>query len=104
MKPINEMSLNECVEALRLYAENIETPYTEMHQLANRIEELTRWIPVGEETIPDGKLLRVKIKNPDVETFGFYDKELGKWGCAVPGAEVTHYQSMTFPDTITQTN
>jgi hypothetical protein len=103
MKPISEMTLAECIEALK----EMETPDIRRgwnRQLANRIEELTRWIPVGEETIPDGKLLRVKIKNPDVETFGFYDKELGKWGCGVYGAEVTHYQSMTFPDTITQTN
>jgi hypothetical protein len=97
MKPISEMTLAECIEALK----EMETPDIRRgwnRQLANRIEELTRWIPVGEETIPDGKLLRVKIKNPDVETFGFYDKELGKWGCGVYGAEVTHYQAMTFPE------
>ena len=62
------------------------------------LHELTRWIPVGEETIPDGKLLRVKIKNPEIETFGTYYNELRKWMCAVYGAEVTHYQTMTFPE------
>ena len=48
MKPISEMNLAECLEALHLYALNAETPYTEMHQLADRIHDLTRWIPVSE--------------------------------------------------------
>ena len=97
-----DWKVRELTEALRRSEANAAKDRAYIEQLRLELDK-HRWISVGEETIPDGKLLRVKIKNFDVETFGFYDKELGKWRCAVPGAEVTHYQSMTFPDTITQT-
>jgi hypothetical protein len=97
MKPISEMTVRECLTAIR------SGDYLNRHHLADRIEQLTRWIPVGEGTIPDGKILRVKINNPEVELFGFYDKELREWRCNKYGVEVTHYQSMTFPDTKNET-
>lgn len=44
MKPINEYGLQECLEALR-------TGSWEISRIADRIHELTRWIPV-EERLP----------------------------------------------------
>ena len=101
-KQIKDMNLAECIGEMRdeelFYMTPAHFYSSYVKQLADRIHQLTRWIPVGEETIPDGKLLRVKIKNPEIETFGTYYNELGKWMCAVYGAEVTHYQTMTFPE------
>ena len=57
MKPINEMNLAECLEFLREYG--YDFILTEgNHELADRIAELTRWIPVGERmpTEADGDM------------------------------------------------
>ena len=98
MKQIKDMNLAELAD----YFDKVYTVSgAQLEDCADRLRELhnlTRWIPVGEETIPDGKLLRVKIKHPEIETFGTYYNVLGKWRCAVYGSEVTHYQAMTFPE------
>ena len=47
MKPINEMNLSECLVAIR-ELENHEIRMGWHGQLADRIHELTRWIPVSE--------------------------------------------------------
>jgi hypothetical protein len=47
MKPINEYTLQECLDAMkRIDADLLEYGYHEA--LSDRIEELTRWIPVAE--------------------------------------------------------
>ena len=48
MKPINEMSLQECLEALRNTDEGYRHTKSAIIAIANRIHELTRWIPVSE--------------------------------------------------------
>lgn len=42
MKPINEMSLQECLAEIR------QGNYLDRHELAGRIESLSRWISVDE--------------------------------------------------------
>jgi hypothetical protein len=42
MKPINEMNLQECLGSIR------KGNYLGRHELADRIEELNRWISVDE--------------------------------------------------------
>jgi hypothetical protein len=55
MKPVNEMSLQECLEALRddewSWTGSRELTGIRLAQVADRIHELTRWIPV-EEGLP----------------------------------------------------
>lgn len=47
MKPINEYTLNECLESLMdITAFDLENAFNE--RLAQRIHYLTRWIPVSE--------------------------------------------------------
>lgn len=97
MKEIKDMNLAELAD----YFDKVYTVSgAQLEDCADRLRELynlTRWIQVGEETIPEGIILRVKIKNPKIETFGFYDRDLEEWRCAQYGAEVTHYQAMTHP-------
>lgn len=47
MKPINEMSIQECLDTLR----HSDTPLADAYEVADRIHDLTRWIPV-EERLP----------------------------------------------------
>lgn len=49
MKPINEYTLQECLEEIRPKTMEVSLPgYKRLADLADRIHELTRWIPVGE--------------------------------------------------------
>ena len=70
MKPINEMTLAECLEALRT-VEKFDYDFykTQLRNnlLADRIHDLTRWIPVGE---------RLPEKDEPVLAFGIKANEL----------------------------
>jgi hypothetical protein len=51
MKDIKDMNLAECIEALRdvdVITRGYQCNYDAIEELADRIHELTRWIPVSE--------------------------------------------------------
>jgi hypothetical protein len=57
MKPINEMSLAECLADIR------KGNYLGRYELADRIHDLTRWIPVSERLpdMEDGEIFTGKV-------------------------------------------
>jgi hypothetical protein len=48
MKPINEMTLAECLEELSNGSGNDYMSFNDTRKIADRIHKLTRWIPISE--------------------------------------------------------
>lgn len=93
-KPINEMSLTECLDEIRTYAFFLEDP--ELEEVADRIHELTRWIPVSE---------RLPTKE-DADDFGFVEWYIGppnneriSWAPFYPHSRgATHWRRIETPE------
>jgi hypothetical protein len=91
MRPIKQMNITECLDALRAfgYSEEIDTPLN----LADRIESLTRWIPVSERvpTQEDRDVLAwYATKYPFATLVNWYEFPLNN-------KDVTHWQRIIPP-------
>jgi hypothetical protein len=90
MKPIDQMTLTECLEALREL-----DPYSNMPPIciavADRIHDLTRWIPVSERmpTIEDTYRGRVLWLQEE------YSIMVGSYDLARSTTRATHWQRIT---------
>lgn len=111
MKPINEMTLPDILEEMRRAVET--TPFETRilsdakislrnQELADRIDDLTRWIPV-EEALPDngeavlcrrveGGMGGAKEIKPQVGTF-----RNGSFDCVFDWTRVTHWRRIDTP-------
>jgi hypothetical protein len=84
MKPINEMSINECLWVICNPME-ASTQYTSteiLKQLANRIHELTRWIPVSERLPTEADADQhgyVLVRDADNESSGETYHSMVQW-------------------------
>jgi hypothetical protein len=105
MKPISEMNLAECLEALRDSSEFYTNPNyaypSYVKTLADRIHDLTRWMPVSERmpTHEDGgEWRRVLIRYNDGDIDSIF---VGNVSQFTTGSEfwITHWQRITPPET-----
>ena len=87
MKPISEMTLAECLEAIRRFNPFSDKIDHDLLLLADRIHELTRWIPVSERmpTEGDGYFIQWWIDD---------DREIGDELAYFPHPEVGYYHPM----------
>jgi hypothetical protein len=108
MKPINEWTLTECVDALRIRTGELTDE--EIASIAYRIHELTRWIPV-EERLPteeDGVIRCIDGQYAESEFTAKFDKGfLKRWTIGgfdnmgwykVDSWEYTHWRRIDTPE------
>jgi hypothetical protein len=77
MKPINEYTLQDCLNSI-LKADMI----LHRHELANRIRELTRWIPVEERSPTEADADQhgyVLVRDADNESSGETYHSMVQW-------------------------
>jgi hypothetical protein len=126
MKPIDQMTLPECIESLQSLEEftllkdidtrNFEPTYDSMKQnaveLADRIADLTRWIPVSERmptaedlnelgfvAIYDGGFIdRAIIKKGVVKVWDYEDKSWADFDASNWELSFTHWKRITPPE------
>jgi hypothetical protein len=103
MKKVEEMNLNECLEALRskafLYFDNVT-----VSAIADRISNLTRWIPVSER-MPTEEDVTPLGGNMGIE---FWSNKFGgmKYFCTIErfgiyfiqSNDITHWKRITSPE------
>ena len=70
MKPIDQMSLVECIEIFKRNFRHPDFHNATITGLANRIEELTKWISVNERTPTEKDGPSVLVKSGEVS--GWY--------------------------------
>jgi hypothetical protein len=98
MKPINEYTLQDCLNSI-LKADMI----LHRHELANRIHDLTRWIPVGERLPTDedadenGHVSVTAVQEATgktfIESWSWDWVEDGVWGYTI-----THWRRIDKPE------
>ena len=86
MKTINEMGLAECIDLLRMVVppwNNVLFPYKDRRAIADRIHELTRWIPVGERLPTENDAINNKVywidKDGYIERMHYITGALYEW-------------------------
>jgi hypothetical protein len=115
MKPINEMTLAECLEELSNGSGNDYMSFNDTRKIADRIHKLTRWIPVSERmpTQEDfgNEIFRVWINGTDERACfdcgkllvwendpynaGWCEYDKGNWK-----TDFTHWQRITPPEEV----
>ena len=114
MKPIDQMTLPECLEAIRAI-DMTDISARDNDRLADRIHDLTRWIPVSERMPDKEELVLVWAKGYDGQYHAMED-----WWCEISEAplgfssatiivgegwhenefeNVTHWQRIKTPET-----
>jgi hypothetical protein len=104
MKPIDQMTLSECLEALREL-----DPYSNMPPIciaiADRIHDLTRWIPVSErmpteaDVDENGEVLVFETENESPHRKYSYTKRWNRFGEPDHFYTITHWKRITPPET-----
>jgi hypothetical protein len=115
MKDIKDMNLAEAITALRdvdVITRGYQCNYDAIEELADRIHDLTRWIPVSESEPNRGDIVLVKgtvtgdVCKPfegqmGLVEWGSKDYSLCVDGCyySVWYSDITHWQRITPPET-----
>jgi hypothetical protein len=97
MKEIKDMNLAECLDALRMETLPLDENWsfaTFLHQdriqLADRIHDLTRWIPLSERMPEAGEWVLVYMSNGAFEVVheSYLDQD----------SDITHWKQITAPE------
>jgi len=110
MKEISEYTLKECLEEVEmLYGGN---SYFDPEKLADRIHELTRWIPVSERmptdedlggcsyiiTYCNGYIDKVTVRDGVVKVWDYGDESWTDFDINDEETTFTHWQRITPPE------
>ena len=95
MKPINEMTLTEVVETIRI-AHQIDSLLDEpiplgeiLRQLSERVHDLTRWIPVSERMPDIGQWVYVWLSDDSADIA--HESYIGQ------DSDITHWRRIDTP-------